>query len=136
MPDTMWMHSKGSSGLRAPGALSTLDPAVIGGLQRLERRLGKPVLPEMLEIFERHMPPSCLRLWQALDDDDAPALRQVSHKLKSSARCLGLQRLGELCARLETDARGGYLREVEDQLAAIEDEFERAASALRRFLSV
>ncbi len=151
MPETMLMRSAANPGLATlsaacaklpqpaahpppPCRLATLDPTVLDDLQILERRLGKRVLPEMLQIFERHTPPSCVQLWRAVDDDDATTLRQVSHKLKSSARCLGLRRLSELCANLETDARAGSLREAERQLAAIEDELQRGMTALRRFL--
>ncbi len=151
MSEAMLMSSAADSGLAAftaacaklpqpaveppsPCRLATLEPDVIEGLRRLERRLGKPVLPEMIEIFERHVPSSCVLLWGAVDDDDATTLRQVSHKLKSSARCLGLRRLSELCERLEREARAERLCHAEPQVLAIEDEFVRAASALRRFL--
>ena len=118
-----------------PCRLATLDVGVLKGLQRLERRLGKRVLPGMFDILERHLPRSCVELWRALDEDDAVTMRQISHKLKSSARCLGLPRLGEICAQLERDAKAGRLRGAESQLAAIEHEYDRAAAALERFLA-
>ncbi len=120
---------------RPPSRLATLDVGVLEGLQRLERRLGKRVLPEMFDILKRHLPRSCAQLWRALDDDDAVKMRQIAHKLKSSSRCLGLPRLGEICAQLEKDAREGRLRGAETQLAAIEIEYGRASSALQRFLA-
>ncbi len=120
---------------RPPCRLATLDVGVLEGLQRLERRLGKRVLPGMFDILKHHLPRSCAQLWRALDEDDAVSMRQISHKLKSSARCLGLPRLGEICARLEKDARDGRLRGAESQLTAIEIEYDRASAALQRFLS-
>ncbi len=117
-----------------PCRLATLDVGVLEGLRRLERRLDKSVLPGMFDILKRHLPRSCAQLWQALDEDDATAMRQIAHKLKSSARCLGLPRLGEICAQLEKDARAGRLRGAERQLAAIEIEYDRAFSALQQFL--
>ncbi len=118
-----------------PCRLATLDVGVLEGLQCLERRLGKSVLPGMFDILKRHLPRSCAQLWRALDEDDAVTMRQISHKLKSSARCLGLPRLGEICAQLEKDAKDGRLRGAETQLAAIEIEYNRASSALQRFLT-
>ncbi len=118
-----------------PCRLATLDLGVLRGLQRLERRLGKSVLPGMFDILKRHLPRSCAQLWRALDKDDASTIRQISHKLKSSARCLGLPRLGEICARLEKDAKEGRLRGAERQLAAIEMEYDRAVSALQHFIA-
>ncbi len=134
-PDTGFLH-QGDFTSRPPCRLATLDVDVLEGLQRLERRLGKSVLPGMFDILKRHLPRSCAQLWRALDEDDAVTMRQISHKLKSSARCLGLSRLGEICARLEKDAKEGRLRGAETQLAAIEIEYGRASSALQRFLDI
>ena len=120
---------------RPPCRLATLDVGVLEGLQRLERRLGKRVLPEMFDILKRHLPRSCAQLWRALDEDDAMTMRQIAHRLKSSSRCLGLSRLAEVCARLEKDAKEGRLRGAETQLVAIETEYGRASSALQRFLA-
>ena len=119
----------------APEPPQTLDTSVLKGLQSLERRLGKRVLPGMFEILNRHLPKSCGQMWQALDEDDALTLWQIAHKLKSSAHCLGLSRLGAICARLEQRAKAGQLRDVDRQLTAIEDEYDRAVSALQPFLA-
>ncbi len=119
---------------KPPCSLATLDVSVLEGRRRLERRLGKSVLPAMFDILRCHLPRSCEQMWQALDEDDAVTLGQISHKLKSSARCLGMPRLGDLCAQLEKDAKNSRLRGAEGLLAAIEDEYDRAALALRRFM--
>ncbi len=117
-----------------PCRLATLDLGVLEGLRDLERRLDKRVLPGMFEILKRHLPRSCHQMWQALDEDDAATLKQIAHKLKSSSRCLGMPRLGEICAGLERDAKEGRLRGAERQLAAIEIEYDRASTALERFI--
>ena len=122
------------NGLEHEHRLTTLDVGVLEGILDFERRLGKSVLPGMVEILERHVPPSCVRIRTALGEGDAVTVRRISHKLKSSARCLGLPRLGEVCAELELSAADGCLSGSEARVAAIEQEYEQAASALRRFV--
>lgn len=114
---------------------ASLDAGVLASLERLERRLGKRVLPGMLDVLERHLPRGCLEMWRALAERDAETVRQVSHRLKSSARCLGMLRLGEICARLERESKEGRLGGAERSLEAIEREYARAAAALRRHLA-
>ena len=111
----------------------TLDVSVLESIQRLEHRVGKSVLPEMIEVFETHAASSLERLRAALAAGDVVVLRQVAHKLKSSARCLGLMRLGENCAALECLALTGRLVGCEALLASVEEEYGRAEVALGRF---
>jgi len=118
-----------------PDRPALLDAGVLKGLRNLERRLGKSLLPEMFEVLERHVPSSLAGLRRALAEGDAASLRRISHKLKSSARSLGLPRLSESCGDLERRAAEGCLASGEDRLAAIEEDYERAAGALERYLA-
>ncbi|MEM7353673.1 MAG: Hpt domain-containing protein [Acidobacteriota bacterium] len=117
-----------------PTETPCLDASVLDGLRALERRLDKSVLPGMLEVFEAHVPASCADMRRALEEGDAVALRKISHKLKSSAHCLGLARLSAVSAELEQTASTESLAGAEEQLATIEEEYDRAAATLRRFL--
>ncbi len=117
-----------------PRPPAILDVEVIASLRRLEGRVGRRVLPGMLEILERTVPVACAQLRAATVQGDAATLRQVCHRLKSSTRCLGLLRLSQLCAELERLVEVDCSAVGENLLAALEREYERGAAALGRLL--
>lgn len=119
---------------RSAPAPCRLDIGVVDGLQALERRLGKSVLPDMLQVFEAHVPASCTDMRLAIEEGDTVTLRKISHKLKSSANCLGLTRLSAICAELERQASQDLLADAEGLLTTLEDEYDHASTTLRRYL--
>ena len=111
-----------------------LDRSTLRGLKILEARVGRPLLPEMVEMFEGYAARYCARIRQALEDRDAFALRMASHKLKGSSRALGVARLSAACAQLEKLAIDVVWAEAETQVTQIERETERATAELRVYL--
>jgi PAS domain S-box-containing protein len=60
-----------------------------------------------------------------------PSVRELSHKLKSSALSIGARSLGELCAEIERIAIAGN----EDLLTTLEPQFKERFEAVRTYLS-
>lgn len=118
----------------AAGRDNTLDVAVLDQLRGLERRVGRSILPGLFEVLREHVPSGCADLRRAIATSDIKTLRRVSHNLKSSSRSLGLLRLSAACAELELRMASGPVAGAETLVAAIETEFELAASELKRFL--
>jgi len=67
---------------------------------------------------------------RALERDDAPALRQAVHTLKSSSANLGAARLARHCAALESLARAGRVLAARQDWPAARDEYGRVVRAL------
>ena len=75
------------------------------------------------------------RLRQAVADDDAKSLWEVSHSLKSLTGFLGAVKVSALCERLEALGRRGALDEANEPIAALAVELENVLRALDEHLS-
>jgi PAS domain S-box-containing protein len=69
----------------------------------------------------------------AADADDAEAVMEAAHKLKSSSRLMGAPHLGDLAEVMETEAREGAVPDV-DAFAAFVAESRRVTESLSRLL--
>lgn len=115
-------------------ASEILDRSVLDGLRALESRVGKEMLPEMVEMFEHYASSYCEEIRSALATSEARSLRQTSHKFKGSARTVGLVRLSIACAGLERIASAEDLSDASNQVATIEKEVVCAKNALHAYL--
>ena len=62
---------------------------------------------------------------------DVEQVAALAHRLKGSAWELGAVRVGDLCERLEREARAEALTDVAGQLAAVRAAYDDATQALR-----
>jgi HPt (histidine-containing phosphotransfer) domain-containing protein len=85
---------------------------------------------ELIDLFLQDMPKHTKKMAEALGKEDAAALKGAAHSLKGSAKNMGVTRLAQLCAELETLAREGNLAEAPKLIEAITAEFEIARQAL------
>jgi signal transduction histidine kinase/DNA-binding NarL/FixJ family response regulator len=104
---------------------SCLDPAALTRIRELER-LNSPGLVASL-VYKFGVTAAKLRsqIQAGLDNDDASAVDDAAHALKSSSAQLGARRVSELAIALLNAARSGDLRlgpELVDQLGAALDE--------------
>jgi len=53
---------------------------------------------------------------------DAPAAREIAHKLKAGARSVGANQLGETCEELEQAAESGRVEQFGDLWERLEDQ--------------
>jgi HPt (histidine-containing phosphotransfer) domain-containing protein len=83
-------------------------------LQRLRDAVGEDdaVIADILQSFVDEQAGLLDKLFTAAANGDAPTMGRVAHTLKSLCRDLGDETAGDLCARLERDAREGELQEV------------------------
>jgi len=135
MPRTLSSPVKSANPVEpVEGRECTLDVTVLDELQKLERRVGKSLLPGMFDVLHEHVPMHCARMRLALVEKDTGTLRRLSHNLKSSARSLGLARLSAACAELEHRCVSSSAVGAESLVSTIEKEYDRASLAVRRFL--
>lgn len=99
-----------------PDGVSPIDAAALRELVGDD----SGVVSEILNEFVQHARAKSYDLFAAARDNDPARVREVAHRLKSSARGVGAYALADLCQRLE---RAGELEDVpamESDLAELE----------------
>jgi HPt (histidine-containing phosphotransfer) domain-containing protein len=86
-------------------------------IQRIRDAVGDDdlVIADILQSFLDEVDGLLDQLTDAAASDDLKTLHRIAHTLKSSCRDLGDEAAGDLCAKLESDARAG---EVSGAVAA------------------
>ncbi len=115
----------------APIAGDVLDGAAIERIRDMERRGAARLLERLIETYLGTAEKLVADTERALENDDAPALRQAVHTLKSSSANLGAARLAQRCAELEALARAGRVSAARQDWPAARDEYRRVVRALR-----
>jgi HPt (histidine-containing phosphotransfer) domain-containing protein len=105
---------------------------VIGRIRELEQRGAARLLERLISTYLDSARKLVADAERALQADDANALRQASHTLKSSSANLGASELSARSAELESLARAGRVADARAQWPAVRSEFERAVRALDR----
>jgi HPt (histidine-containing phosphotransfer) domain-containing protein len=90
----------------------------------------KEFLAELLETFYDDAPQQLDTARQALDEDNAEALRRAAHSLKSNSATFGAKTLSVCCKELEDMGKAGALDGAGAQIEEVAAEYSRARSAL------
>lgn len=92
-------------------------------IQRIRDAVGDDdlVIADILQSFVDEVDGLLDKLLGAAATNDLITLRRVAHTLKSSCRDLGDQNVGDLCAKLESDAHSGDSPEFGAATARIVD---------------
>jgi HPt (histidine-containing phosphotransfer) domain-containing protein len=100
-------------------------------IQRMRDAVGDDdlVMADILQSFVDEVDGLLDQLTQAAASDDLKTLYRIAHTLKSSCRDLGDEASGDLCAKLESDARAGEVagavsasRMIADKILALKSE--------------
>jgi signal transduction histidine kinase/CheY-like chemotaxis protein/HPt (histidine-containing phosphotransfer) domain-containing protein len=119
-----WLTPSGPCGL--PEAL---DPEALDEIRKLTSD-GAPLLGRVLDLYGEVTPIKVRELREALSRGDTATLRAVAHALKSSSANIGARHLAELCRCLEEKLRKDVVSDPAPDVARIEDEVRRVASAI------
>jgi HPt (histidine-containing phosphotransfer) domain-containing protein len=92
--------------LSATALAPQLDPQQIVLLRGLRNGT---LLPQLLRTYREHATTQIEDLRAAAASEDAEAIRKIAHALKSSSYSIGANGIGELCGKLETNARNQQL---------------------------
>ncbi|MEY2832704.1 MAG: hypothetical protein RLZZ574_1962, partial [Cyanobacteriota bacterium] len=84
-----------------------LDHQVLDSLRSLAGAKAKTFLAEIIGQYCEDSPQKLQAIQQAIDNQDATALRQAAHGLRSSSANLGAIAVADLCKQLEDLARSG-----------------------------
>jgi HPt (histidine-containing phosphotransfer) domain-containing protein len=128
-----------ASAPRAADEASPADPAAAGGvLDRKALDAIRAINPARQQLIVERLvatwlegaPAQLAAVAQAVAAEDARALREAAHALKSSSANLGAVGVAELGRELEACGRAGSTRGADALLARLEVEVARAADAL------
>ena len=114
----------------AEGLPPRVDDAALDTIRALQRP-GKPdLLTKVLRTFFDRTPAILETMHRALETEDAVALGEQVHSLKSSSAYVGAARLSTLCTRLEQASSDGDAGAVAALVARIDDEFSDVSAEL------
>jgi PAS domain S-box-containing protein len=124
----------GQAAPAAQGARPAIDRQVLGELGQLERAGEPGFIRELVDAFAGAMPERLVRMRQALEACDGPALAKVAHTLKTAAASLGALPMSAFCRDLEAAGRRGQFEDCARLITEIENEYGRARDELERAL--
>ena len=89
----------------------------------------------VLTMFEEHGPPGLLKLAESAQNQGSAQIADTAHALKSMCRNIGAVRLGEACDRLESEAKGGHIENLTEQLASLQTELVTVLERIKQIRS-
>ncbi len=119
----------GVAPVKPPPAESQLDQAALDNIRSMDD--DGSVLCEVIQMFLDEVPGHLQGMQRALDEGDAAALGRHAHALKSASFNVGAKGVGELCKRLEKEAKAGATPALGDLVGAISATLDRVQPALR-----
>ena len=119
----------GHSGTGASG--SPLNEQALKQIRSLRQPGGPDLLKRIVDLYLNNSRTLIGALRDAVNRNDAAAVQQAAHSLKSSSANVGAVALTDLCSTLETGARAGHLESAWTQLDRVIDEHARVVSALQ-----
>ncbi len=108
--------------------MSTIDQAIF---EKLQNDVGADFIGELIAAYCDETPQLLAQLRLALRDNDAAALRQAAHSIKSTSYTLGALSLGDLAKELEMMGRAGDLIGAQTKMDRLADEYDRVQLALK-----
>jgi CheY-like chemotaxis protein len=107
---------------------SVLDKAALDNIRSLD---DGDVLTEVIQIYLDELPSHMDGIRGALAQTDTRALALHAHALKSASFNVGAKGVGELCKRLERQAKDGATPGLEGLVSALESALQRTLPALK-----
>jgi len=113
-------------------ATPALDRQVLQDLREIAGDDYEGLIAEVIDSYLEDSPPRVQAIRSAIAHDDANALHQSAHALKSSSLTIGARGLGQLCAELEALGDGGNVESASNLLSQFDAEYERVVAALQQ----
>lgn len=107
---------------------AAIDMSVYAGI----RKLMGDAFAELIEAYLEDTEEFVYLIRQAYDGNDYTAMQVPAHSMKSSSANIGAMQLSAMAKELEQQVRSDNLVNVEQQVVALEQEFERVKSELSK----
>ncbi|HEY9673169.1 MAG TPA: PAS domain S-box protein [Waterburya sp.] len=108
-----------------------LDSAVLQVFRQTMGANASAFLAQLIDIYLEESPVLVQAISTAITQNDAAAMIQAAHTLKSSSASLGAMSFSQLCQELETIGTSATTAEAGILFTKIESEYERVKSALQ-----
>ncbi|MDH3511717.1 MAG: response regulator [Gammaproteobacteria bacterium] len=108
-----------------------IDWMILARLAEIPRPGGRNLRDEAVELYLEIAWELKDRLAAAVDAEDAPAINEAAHALKSSSSNIGAVRMTDLCQSLEQLGRDNNLAQAPELMEQVAIEFKRVIEALR-----
>jgi HPt (histidine-containing phosphotransfer) domain-containing protein len=109
---------------------SPLNEQALKQIRSLRKPGGPDLLKRIVDLYLSNSRTLIGTLRDAVIRNDAAAVLQAAHSLKSSSTNVGATGLGELCAKLEASALAGNLGSAWPHLERLVEEYEQVVLAL------
>ncbi|WP_446348201.1 response regulator [Coleofasciculus sp. F4-SAH-05] len=113
-------------------ATPALDRQVLQDLREIAGDDYEGLIAEVIDSYLEDSPPRVQAIRSAIAHDDANALHQSAHALKSSSLTIGATGLAKLCAELEALGCTGNLEPASILISRFDAEYERVIAALQQ----
>jgi two-component system sensor histidine kinase BarA len=111
------------------GKSDLFDRSVLDNIAEMQEP-GDDFVERVVRLYATHAPRSLQTLLAVIPSGNAIAIAEAAHALRSLSRNIGAIRVGDLCTRLEAEARDEDLSNVEAHCAAIQQSMPATIAAL------
>jgi len=127
------LHKKIQKWLLSSGR--SLDSNVIDTMRKLETPDSKPLLNELVNIFETTGPKTFKELRSLVSKRDWNELSRLAHQFKSTCANVGAVRMRSLAGRLEMVQPSDEPQEIMKLIDAIEHEYKSVSQELKKYVA-
>jgi two-component system, sensor histidine kinase and response regulator len=109
---------------------SGIDRVVLDRIRAIEAQGSARLLETVVTYYVKESPGIFTSLLTAVEANDAGAMQELAHSLKSASANIGAKKMADLCKEMEAAARNGATQRGHDLLLQMEREFDLASKAL------
>ena len=113
---------------------SAVDEKVLQDFMDSMGEEGLPGAVLLINTYLENSAPIIQQMIQHLHQENLEELRQKAHTLKSSSAIIGAVHLSNLCRQVEDKSARGSLSRLQEDIAAIQKEYQRTRQQLTQWL--
>jgi CheY-like chemotaxis protein len=113
-------------------SIDTVHNAPVFAQSELVERLGgrTEMIPRLVDLFFKGIGPRMDELVAALDEEDAPAVKRITHAIKGTAGNISAHRIKITAEIMEKAAAAGDVAQASQHLADLQQEFQSFSSTV------
>ena len=127
--ETKSREASSSAIVFAPADAPLLETEVLESIAEMQAP-DDDLVGRVVKIYANHAPRALETLLAVMNSANPIAIAEAAHALRSLSRNIGAVRVGDLCARLEAEARDGDLARVDERCGQIQQALPATIAAL------
>ena len=113
---------------------NTIELKVLEALREIQMTGQEDLISRVIKIYLQDSPVQINAITRGVEEQDAEAILQASHSLKSISAHVGAMRLSNHCKKLEKHAKAGDTSKFPKVAKSINEEYQRVTQALNKIL--